>query len=934
MAENSPDAEVGEGFIAGRHGRTRSDVRAGIRVDTSEISKLKGALTEAKNITEAWRKEMEKLSKAAAEASGHISSANGGQVGGNAVTNSFAQITKSEAPAQQPAADGDGVGAARRYLATNASGGGMAKAAGGLAAFTQALQPLMQAINSRIERGTSYATSADRLNVLTQQMTGMSQMQVMSQVRAPLAQYRLGAGGINAMQQFQAQIGTQLPGSYAQSVAGIRTLTGYSKSTSDILAEQQQLMSPEVANRMFFMGGTNAFNIGGGLKDPLQMRQEIIKKMGLDNPATARSALMPGSVTRARLADMGLGEEMQTEILQYAQSQISFREKGGQGMYDPTSARDRQLMGVEENLATQQEETARTSAQREESFMRRQIDNMAQYERVNQRLIEALGSLEDTLSGLVGAKTSFGGAGRAVGGAATVAGMGILARIATGAATGAMGGPAGIAIGAGLGLLGGFLGDPANPEAETGTSPSASNATGNYSSSANDSNITVPYGYNGNRVSLTQLKNSSNFKRINPKFQDRLLRMMRANPEVGIGGGYRDPSEQEKMFLSRYQPTEEETDIFWDGKYWKHVSGAAAAPPGMSMHEIGLAVDMVGDLEWMNANAGKFGLKHFANVNNEPWHVQPSDLPNSRRKYEKEGAPWGTDGKSSSGSGPNARYPSEMAAPMGDSGHTADAGTAIGMGQATISGRIAAHKMAGRAAFLGASGAGNRGAASTGRMSPRGRSLRGVRSRQLTGEEVARFAYNAGFRGEDLVRVVAIAKRESSWQTGAYNPDRSTGDDSYGLMQINMLGALEAERLQKFSSFGVTRKEDLYDPEKNMQAAYSMYLARDRSLYDWGEYKGEENTYNTDISGARAVVESAGLSGDPIIDMGRSRSGRPAQSSQGTSTTNHFTSSPTINVAPVINFNGAPGTPDLKRIAQTVSRMIKEEVDMLDLRNA
>jgi hypothetical protein len=52
------------------------------------------------------------------------------------------------------------------------------------------------------------------------------------------------------------------------------------------------------------------------------------------------------------------------------------------------------------------------------------------------------------------------------------------------------------------------------------------------------------------------------------------------------------------------------------------------------------------------------------------------------------------------------------------------------------------------------------------------------------------------------------------------------------------------------------------------------------------------------------------------------------------STTNNFTSSPTVNVSPVINFNGAPGTPDLRRIAQDVTRMIKEEVEMLDLRNA
>ena len=59
--------------------------------------------------------------------------------------------------------------------------------------------------------------------------------------------------------------------------------------------------------------------------------------------------------------------------------------------------------------------------------------------------------------------------------------------------------------------------------------------------------------------------------------------------------------------------------------------GCAAAPPGRSMHEIGMAADLEGDLSWMNAHAGEFGLKHFADVNNEPWHVQPVEFPNSRR---------------------------------------------------------------------------------------------------------------------------------------------------------------------------------------------------------------------------------------------------------------------------------------------------------------
>jgi len=205
--------------------------------------------------------------------------------------------------------------------------------------------------------------------------------------------------------------------------------------------------------------------------------------------------------------------------------------------------------------------------------------------------------------------------------------------------------------------------------------------------------------------------------------------------------------------------------------------------------------------------------------------------------------------------------------------------------------------------------------------------------RKLTGAEVAAYAYKAGFRGQDLVKIVAIAGRESSWRTGAYNPDRSTGDDSYGLTQINMLGQMGTNRLR---SFGISKPEDLYDPEVNMRAARVLFQSSSVPFYHWGPYKGMDPLYNTDMGAATSAVQAAGYAttGDPTVDMAYSPSRRRSGGGQSTSSTTHITSSPTINVAPVINFNGAPGTPDLRNIAQTVSRMIKEEVDMIDLRTA
>jgi len=77
----------------------------------------------------------------------------------------------------------------------------------------------------------------------------------------------------------------------------------------------------------------------------------------------------------------------------------------------------------------------------------------------------------------------------------------------------------------------------------------------------------------------------------------------------------------------------------------------------------------------------------------------------------------------------------------------------------------------------------------------------------------------AGFKGEALKTAWAIAKRESGGRPEAYNPDRSTGDDSYGLFQINMLGDLGPSRRK---SYGLKSNKDLLDPATNARVAYAM----------------------------------------------------------------------------------------------------------------
>jgi hypothetical protein len=166
--------------------------------------------------------------------------------------------------------------------------------------------------------------------------------------------------------------------------------------------------------------------------------------------------------------------------------------------------------------------------------------------------------------------------------------------------------------------------------------------------------MSVMYPSWGNPQTIDQIRAESNFKQLHPTMQDRVIRLITAsNGAVGLGVGFRSEEEQRQLFLSRYV-VDPSGSVEWDGKRWrkKNESDATAAPPGRSMHEIGLAADLAGDHDWVVANSARFDLKTFASVNDEPWHVQPVELPNSRADYEEMGSPW--SGNASPAAAPHA----------------------------------------------------------------------------------------------------------------------------------------------------------------------------------------------------------------------------------------------------------------------------------------
>lgn|GEM_PF-1607643 len=133
----------------------------------------------------------------------------------------------------------------------------------------------------------------------------------------------------------------------------------------------------------------------------------------------------------------------------------------------------------------------------------------------------------------------------------------------------------------------------------------------------------------------------------------------------------------------------------------------------------------------------------------------------------------------------------------------------------------------------------------------------------LNRTQLAQLFHEAGFRGENLVNMVAIAMRESSGDPAAFNGNSATGDKSYGLTQINMIGAMGPERRE---AFGLTSNDQLFDPQTNARVAFEL-SNNGTNLSPWGAYKGLANTYNTDVSAARAAVAEAqaqGLLGKPF----------------------------------------------------------------------
>ena len=143
-----------------------------------------------------------------------------------------------------------------------------------------------------------------------------------------------------------------------------------------------------------------------------------------------------------------------------------------------------------------------------------------------------------------------------------------------------------------------------------------------------------------------------------------------------------------------------------------------------------------------------------------------------------------------------------------------------------------------------------------------------------------------GLSKEEAIEMAAIGMAESTGNSGVRNTNPNTGDDSYGLWQINMIGNLGPDRLRRY---GLRSAEDLKDPETNARVMAAMLRTDGKTA--WGAYK--DKRYLQYMSEARRMFAQIGASGSIVpashpdsgsgytIPNARDASGRPPIFSKG-----------------------------------------------------
>ena len=113
-------------------------------------------------------------------------------------------------------------------------------------------------------------------------------------------------------------------------------------------------------------------------------------------------------------------------------------------------------------------------------------------------------------------------------------------------------------------------------------------------------------------------------------------------------------------------------------------------------------------------------------------------------------------------------------------------------------------------------------------------------------EELVKMLKAVGFEGKALKVAWAVVKKESNGRPLAFNGNVKTGDNSYGIFQINMIGGLGVARRDKFD---LDSNKDLFDPVVNAQIAFHMSNeGSDWSSWGVGKFPYNGNTEQSNFN--------------------------------------------------------------------------------------
>jgi hypothetical protein len=138
---------------------------------------------------------------------------------------------------------------------------------------------------------------------------------------------------------------------------------------------------------------------------------------------------------------------------------------------------------------------------------------------------------------------------------------------------------------------------------------------------------------------------------------------------------------------------------------------------------------------------------------------------------------------------------------------------------------------------------------------------------ELSAEQITQYATQAlpqQVGTGNIAIAVAIALAESGGDTQAHNANPLTGDDSYGVWQINMYRGLGPDRRRQYN---LPNNEALYDPATNARVMAGISKGG-TDWTPWSTFKrGEHLKYLFDLPGVEAKGPLGGAL-DPLADIG------------------------------------------------------------------